>query len=199
MENSNVDGSVTIGVDLDDKEAMKELNRLKREIKSLEKSIEDMRIRRSPLAEEMNEYAAQLDKAKTKLAELKYLQKQDEAVLSGGGIGQYDEYMRAYERQGEIAADIAKQEAEVKRLEKAWKDISERVREYDTQIGYTEEKLEKSKTTAGELAVKVANVAKARTFPADMDGGRRQAYPTRRRGVPHAAYGVRQRPTGQGR
>ena len=35
MANPNVDGSVTIGVDLDDKEAMKELNRLKREIKSL--------------------------------------------------------------------------------------------------------------------------------------------------------------------
>ena len=161
MENSNVDGSVTIGVDLDDKEAMKELNRLRREIKSLEKSIEDMRIRRSPLAEEMNEYAAQLDKAKAKLAELKYLQKQDEAVLSGGGIGQYDEYMRAYERQGEIAADIAKQEAEVKRLEKAWKDVSEKVREYDTRIGYAEEKLEKSKVAAGEMAVKVASVADA--------------------------------------
>lgn len=145
MANPNVDGSVTIGVDLDDKEAMKELNRLKREIRSLEKSIEDMRIKRSPLAEEMNEYAAQLDKAKAKLAELKYLQKQDEAVLSGGGIGQYDEYMRAYERQGEIAADIDRQEAEVKRLEKAWKDVSEKVREYDTRIGYAEEKLEKAR------------------------------------------------------
>ena len=161
MANPNVDGSVTIGVDLDDKESMKELNRLKREIKSLEKSIEDMRIRRSPLAEEMNEYAAQLDKAKAKLAELKYLQKQDEAVLSGGGIGQYDEYMRAYERQGEIAADIDRQEAEVKRLEKAWKDVSEKVREYDTRIGYAEEKLEKSKVAAGEMAKRVSTSEKA--------------------------------------
>lgn len=120
MANPNVDGSFVVGVEFDDKESMKELNRLKREIKSLEKSIEDMRIKRSPLAEEMNGYAAQLDKAKAKLAELKYLQKQDEAILSSGGIGQYDEYLRAYERQGEIAADVAKQEAEVKRLEKAW-------------------------------------------------------------------------------
>ncbi len=161
MANPNVDGSVAIGVDLDDKEAMKELNRLKREIKSLEKSIEDMRIKRSPLAEEMNEYAVQLDKAKAKLAELKYLQKQDEAVLSGGGIGQYDEYMRAYERQGEIAADIDRQEAEVKRLEKAWKDVSEKVREYDTRIGYAEEKLEKSKIAAGEMAKRVSTSEKA--------------------------------------
>lgn len=163
MANPNVDGSVVVGVELDDKESMKELNRLKREIRSLEKSIEDMRIRRSPLAEEMNEYAAQLDKAKAKLAELKYLQKQDEAILSSGGIGQYDEYMRAYERQGEIAADISKQEAEVKRLEKAWGDVSQKVKEYDSRIAYAQEKLEKSEIKAGEFASNVVNSADAQT------------------------------------
>ena len=163
MANPNVDGSFVVGVEFDDKEAMKELNQLKREIKSLEKSIEDMRIRRSPLAEEMNAYAAQLDKAKTKLAELKYLQKQDEAILSSGGIGQYDEYMRAYERQGEIAADIAKQEAEVKRLEKAWGDVSQKVKEYDSRIAYAQEKLEKSEIKAGEFASNVVNSADAQT------------------------------------
>ena len=41
MANPNVDGSFVVGVEFDDKEAMKELNQLKREIKSLEKSIED--------------------------------------------------------------------------------------------------------------------------------------------------------------
>lgn len=163
MANPNVDGSFVVGVEFDDKESMKELNRLKREIKSLEKSIEDMRIKRSPLAEEMNGYAAQLDKAKAKLAELKYLQKQDEAILSSGGIGQYDEYLRAYERQGEIAADVAKQEAEVKRLEKAWGDVSQKVKEYDSRIAYAQEKLEKSEIKAGEFASNVVNSADAQT------------------------------------
>lgn len=156
MANTNTDGSYVVGVELDDKEAMKELNQLKREIKSLSNSIENMRIKRAPLAEQMEEYAAQLDSAKAKLAELKYMREQDAALLASGGTGQYGEYMIAYERQGELAADIAKQEAEVKKLEDAWKKVSGKVKEYDSNIAYAEEKLKKSKNAAGEMAKQVS-------------------------------------------
>ena len=125
------DGSIIISAEVDDKRAQSHLNALEKKVKKLQNSIEDMQSRRSPLAEQMQVYGAELDKAKAKLAELKYMQEQDAEVLSGKMQGSfsdsYDEYMRAYERQSTLAADIERQEKEVAKLEKMWADVSKQV------------------------------------------------------------------------
>ena len=98
------DGSIIISAEVDDKRAQSQLNALEKKVKKLQNSIEDMQSRRSPLVEQMQAYGAELDKAKAKLAELKYMQAQDAEVLSGKTpIGDGSEFMRAKARQSALA------------------------------------------------------------------------------------------------
>ena len=104
------DGSIIISAEMDDKRAQSQLDALEKKVKKLQNSIEDMQSKRSPLAEQIQAYGAELDKAKAKLAELKYMQAQDAEVLSGKTpIGDGSEFMRAKARQSALAADIERQ------------------------------------------------------------------------------------------
>ena len=159
------DGSIIISAEVDDKRAQSHLNALEKKVKKLQNSIEDMQSRRSPLAEQMQVYGAELDKAKAKLAELKYMQEQDAEVLSGKMQGSfsdsYDEYMRAYERQSTLAADIERQEKEVAKLEKMWADVSKQVGFYDEKIKSAQVEIERASEEAAEIAERTNASAQA--------------------------------------
>lgn len=68
---ATADGSIVFSIDLDDKKANQELNRLNRKIQSLNDKIYTSNQERLPLVAQAEELAARLDAAKAKLAEMK--------------------------------------------------------------------------------------------------------------------------------
>ena len=156
------DGSIIISAEVDDKRAQSQLNALEKKVKKLQNSIEDMQSRRSPLVEQMQAYGAELDKAKAKLAELKYMQAQDAEVLSGKTpIGDGSEFMRAKARQSALAADIERQEQEVAKLEKTWADVSKQVGFYDEKIKSAQVEIERASEEAAEIVERTNASAQA--------------------------------------
>lgn len=156
------DGSLIFSVEVDDKRAQNQLNALEKKVKKLQNSIEDMQSKRSPLVEQMQAYGAELDKAKAKLAELKYMQAQDAEVLSGKTpIGDGSEFMRAKARQSALAADIERQEQEVAKLEKTWADVSKQVGFYDEKIKSAQVEIERASEEAAEIVERTNASAQA--------------------------------------
>ena len=156
------DGSIIISAEVDDKRAQSQLDALEKKVKKLQYSIEDMQSKRSPLVEQMQAYGAELDKAKAKLAELKYMQAQDAEVLSGKTpIGDGSEFMRAKARQSALAADIERQEQEVAKLEKTWADVSKQVGFYDEKIKSAQVEIERASEEAAEIVERTNASAQA--------------------------------------
>lgn len=156
------DGSIIISAKVDDKRAQRQLDALEKKVKKLQNSIEDMQSKRSPLVEQMQAYGSELDKAKAKLAELKYMQEQDAEVLSGKTpIGDGSEFMRAKARQSALAADIERQEKEVAKLEKTWADVSKQVGFYDEKIKSAQVEIERASEGAAEIVERTNASAQA--------------------------------------
>lgn len=156
------DGSIVISAEVDDKRAQSQLNALEKKVKKLQNSIEDMQSKRSPLVEQMQAYGSELDKAKAKLAELKYMQEQDAEVLSGKTpIGDGSEFMRAKARQSALVADIERQEKEVAKLEKTWADVSKQVGFYDEKIKSAQVEIERASEEAAEIVERTNASAQA--------------------------------------
>ena len=64
------DGSIIIEVEIDNKDAQQELNRLNRKIQTINDQIYVKQKQKMPLVEQARELGAQLDQAKVKLDEM---------------------------------------------------------------------------------------------------------------------------------
>lgn len=123
------DGSIVINVDLDDKNAQQELNRLSKRIKTLEDSISLSQKKKMPLLEQSNQLGAVLDEAKAKLYEMQQAPK-----------GTFDTSL------------IAEQQERVRGLQAEWNRVQTSIERYDQKINDANTEIEWSKGKAGELA-----------------------------------------------
>lgn len=133
---ANADGSIIFDVDIDEKEAQKELNGLSKKISSTKQKLSSLREERLPLAEQAKQLGAALDRAKEKLAQMQSVS-------------------------GTPAESIKYQEETVKSLQSRWDEVQSRVERYDNKIKTAEKTLAQSETRAGELAQKIANAGKS--------------------------------------
>ena len=130
------DGSVIFKVDVDDKQAQKELNSLEKKIDTLQEKLNAKNTTRDSLFEQANNLGAQLDAAKERLEKMK----------SGGEFFTMD--------------SIKQQENAVVSMEKEWASINNKLDKVNTQISEGEAELERMKTKAGETAAKLAGAKK---------------------------------------
>lgn len=152
----NEDGSIVIGVEIDDAAAQKQLNSLTKKINGMEKSLSAMQSKRNPLAEQASQYGAELDAAKQKLEALKREQAKIDADLTSGTPAQFIE---AYGRKGEIDAQTSAQEKAVDDLQKKWDSVVSKVEQYDEKIKATSADLERSKEAAGGLSKRLLSAS----------------------------------------
>ena len=105
------DGSIVIETDIDNKEAQKELNKLNRQIQSLENQLNSKKMRRTPLEDSFNATNAKLQEAKKSL---EYLQEQQyfiqEAMKQGSAP---EDYMAANDDREEVEQNLKQQKKEV--------------------------------------------------------------------------------------
>lgn len=126
------DGSVVFAVELDDKQAQAELNQLSKKIDSLNQKIFSKRQEQIPLIAQAKELGAELDAAKAKLAEMQ------------SGETFY------------TPNSIKSQEAEVKKLQKEFDGVQDRVEKLGRSIQQDTADLSRLQDRAGELAAQLA-------------------------------------------
>lgn len=127
------DGSVVFSVDLDDKDAQKELNKLVKKIDTLNDKIYQKQQDKMPLAKQSAEIAANLDAAKATL----------DSMHSG--------------KEFFTADSIKAQESTVKSLQKEYDTVTAKVEKMDASIQSDTANLDKMKTKAGELSEKISS------------------------------------------
>jgi hypothetical protein len=127
------DGSVVFSVDLDDKDAQKELNKLVKKIDTLNDKIYQKQQDKMPLAKQSAEIAANLDAAKATL----------DSMHSG--------------KEFFTADSIKSQESTVKSLQKEYDAVTAKVEKMDASIQSDTANLDKMKTKAGELSEKISS------------------------------------------
>lgn len=127
------DGSVVFIVDLDDKDAQKELNKLVKKIDTLNDKIYQKQQDKMPLAKQSAEIAANLDAAKATL----------DSMHSG--------------KEFFTADSIKAQESTVKSLQKEYDAVTAKVEKMDASIQSDTANLDKMKTKAGELSEKISS------------------------------------------
>lgn len=127
------DGSVVFSVDLDDKDAQKELNKLVKTIDTLNDKIYQKQQDKMPLAKQSAEIAANLDAAKATL----------DSMHSG--------------KEFFTADSIKAQESTVKSLQKEYDAVTAKVEKMDASIQSDTANLDKMKTKAGELSEKISS------------------------------------------
>lgn len=127
------DGSVVFSVDLDDKDAQKELNKLVKKIDTLNDKIYQKQQDKMPLAKQSAEIAANLDAAKATL----------DSMHSG--------------KEFFTADSIKAQESTVKSLQKEYDAVTAKVEKMDASIQSDTANLDKMKTKAGEISEKISS------------------------------------------
>lgn len=133
---ANADGSVIIKVEIDDKQAQKELNALEKKIEALQEKLTNKKSARDTLFNQANNLGAQLDEAKAKLAQMK-----------GGG-----EFF--------TSDAIKQQEAAVASMEKEWNAMNDKLDKQNAAIREGEAELDRMKAKAGELGKQLGNTGK---------------------------------------
>ena len=118
--------------ELDNKELEKQLVHTKKKIASLEESISQKKAERSPLVEQSNQIAANLDRAKERLA---YMQSGKEFFTDSA---------------------IKSQQQTIKETQTEWDSLQKKVDGYDRQIQNATEKMNRQKDKAGELTAQIA-------------------------------------------
>lgn len=126
------DGSIVIDVDLDNKKAQQELNKLNKKIESLNDQIYIKQQQQMPLIEQSRQLGAELDAAKAKL----------ESMRSGG------EFFPS--------SSINQQAEKVKQLQKEWDAVQKKVESYDASIEKTNIALNLTKERAGDIQKQLA-------------------------------------------
>ena len=153
------DASIVIDTKIDSKNAQTELNRLNRQIQSLEGQLRSKTSGRLPLEENLNAVNARLEEAKKNLA---YLQDEqyfiNEAMKPGSSA---EDYIAASANKDEVERNLKEQESKVEAIRKEWDKANQKLEAYDRQIADANLKLEEAKTQAGGLQKKRAMAAPA--------------------------------------
>lgn len=143
------DGSIIIETNIDNKKAQQELNRLNKQIRSLEAQLADKKQGRLPLEQSLNAVNEKLKEARRQLSILQDEQSAINAAMQPGASP--EDYIRAYADSEKVNAALKEQQAEVDAIEKEWRQAKKAVDTYDTKISGLEGKLNQAKEEAGEI------------------------------------------------
>lgn len=151
------DGSIVIETAIDSKQVQKDLNRLRKQIQTLESQLNSQKAGRIPLEKSMDAVNAKLEEAKASVAYLKDEQYFiNEAMKPGSSV---EDYMAAYNNKPEVERNLKEQEARVASIQKEWDKANRELSQYDSKIAETNRKLETAKIQAGGIYKQMASAS----------------------------------------
>lgn len=163
------DGGVNIAVNMNIKDADKQLAKLKSNVQKTQQQIDDMTGKRNAAQDRSVFQGAELDAEKQKLAELKaqLVDLQNAAKDKSISPGTRDELA------GQIPAikqEIAEQQQRVNALQKEWNTTTASVERYDQRINDANTKLNQQINDAGQLESQIASASSATSkMPAALE------------------------------
>ena len=158
------DGSVMIQVDLDDKEANKRLEKLKKEIEKTEKAVATTDAKHNGIVEALDKATEAAERTRNEIKEINAQIAENESVLSGqdsGGRITLEEFNARKQAQAELAYELKEQEktyaSQVKEVEKLEKQ-EQAVR---TTLEQQRQTLEQQKRDAGNITQSLSKQSKS--------------------------------------
>lgn len=151
------DGKIVVKAEVDAKNAQKELDSLTKKIDKMEEEL-------NKSTGEQSGIKAQLDAAKeaAKQTEAAIKSLKDEAsrikdVTSGNVSASPDDYIAAYSRQAEVAAQLKEQEAALRQQDKIVESLDGKYARITDKVNEQTAALDAAKTRAGELTEKITS------------------------------------------
>lgn len=154
------DANVTIAMNVDDKQAVKQLEKVNRAIEKLENELNKNENARLPLVEQAKEARAEMVQLYEEVERLKaaLAETQEKTSLTPGQQVSPDEYIQALEDQKTIAADLQVAEQALKEQEKTVQRLEAEDAKRLEKITQQKEQLQGQKAIAGELIDRVSNI-----------------------------------------
>lgn len=151
------DGKIVVKAEVDAKNAQKELDSLTKKIDKMEEEL-------NKSTGEQSGIKAQLDAAKeaAKQTEAAIKSLKDEAsrikdVTSGNVSASPDDYIAAYSRQAEVAAQLKEQETALRQQDKIVESLDGKYARITDKVNEQTAALDEAKTRAGELTEKITS------------------------------------------
>lgn len=155
------DGSVIIDVNMNVKQADKQLGKLKKDIEKTEKSLSDLTEKRREARGKSSILGADIEAEHRKLEEMKQTVKEIKTVMADKT---YSSETRSQAKQDlpEAQDAVKEQEKRVRSLESEWNKLENSVDRYDSQISSAQSDLELQKIEAGQLQEQINEYEQAR-------------------------------------
>jgi hypothetical protein len=162
------DGKIVIAVDADAKKAQKELDTLSAKIDKMEAKLNEDTRTQSGLKKELD---AALQSAKQTEDALKSLRSEADrlkGITSGNASANPAEYIDAYSRQAEVAAQIKEQEQLLVQQNKTAEKLGSQYAKITDKVITQTDALDAAKTKAGELVQQITNASGASAKMAEV-------------------------------
>ena len=174
------EASITIPVELDDKQAQKELTSLNRKIMSIQRNMEVSSVKRDGISSQLREAAAEADKTRASIADLtRQITQQATAmgVAKAKGYAGMEEYDAAKASVDELLAARSAEEAKLKEQEAAVERIAKEENKVNGKLKDQQTQLELLKTQAGEYQKRLSmDSAKSKEGLGDKVAGLKKGF-----------------------
>nr|DAF97088.1 MAG TPA: minor tail protein [Siphoviridae sp. cthae16] len=138
------DGAVVIGVDIDEKDAQKELDKLEKQIKKLNETLEKKQNTKSNIEAQMDDAARKLDEVNAKIREM--------SAQRGPDFVNSKDYERLEKQSEQLAQRWQNLETRAKNIDVDIASITEKTGEAEEQAGAYAARIAYSQTAAGKMA-----------------------------------------------
>jgi hypothetical protein len=138
------DGAVVIGVDIDEKDAQKELDKLEKQIKKLNEALEKKQNTKSNIEAQMDDAARKLDEVNAKIREM--------SAQRGPDFVNSKDYERLEKQSETLAQRWENLETRAKNIDVDIASITKNIGEAEEQAGAYAARIAYSQTAAGKMA-----------------------------------------------
>ena len=153
------DGSIIIDTEIDNKKAQQELNKLNKQIESLERQLNEKKQGRIPLEKNLDTVSAKLEEARRQLSMLEDEQRAIHAAMQPGASA--EDFLAAYANQEKINNALKQQQSEVAAIEKEWESANRKLADYDSKIAVINQRISAAKAQAGGIHQNMARTGPA--------------------------------------
>lgn len=146
------DGAIVFNTKIDNSGAVKDLKRLKNEIKRSTETIAENESAKLPLVKQLEDVNLEIKKAKAWYQEL---QEEVTAVQSAMSNGTLEDYMKASDSLPQLETALKDQETIIASLEGKWDIINQKIEKYDQNIQKATSSVERNKEALAEIQAEI--------------------------------------------
>lgn len=155
------DGKIVIQTEVDNKKAQKELDSLTKRIDGIEERLKKSTGEQSGIKAQLDAAQESAKQTETALKALRAEAEQLQRVMSGEVSASPDEYISAYSRQAEVAAQIKEQEKLLQQQDKVVEGLYGKYSKITDSVNEQTAALDSAKQRAGELVEQITNASGA--------------------------------------